>query len=88
MSGRITKGGVLPYPLSRVSWYCWFAIGGVKDPAKLSSWCLAKLAGELPAGTYRLAEGEPGPALHGWQTAQYKFSRYKEDKEPEGSRAE
>jgi len=64
----------------------WFAVGGVKDPAKLSSWCLAKLAGELPAGTYRLAEGEPGAALHGWQTAQYAFTRYREDKDAEGPR--
>ena len=26
----------------------WFAVGGVTDPAKLSSWCLAKLAEDLP----------------------------------------
>ena len=64
----------------------WFAVGGVKDPASLSSWCMAKLAAELPAGTYRLADGEPGPALHGWQTAQYRFVRYKAEKEPEGPR--
>src|SRR5690606_18193613 len=64
----------------------WFAVGGVKDPARLSSWCLAKLAAELPAGTYRLAEGDPGAALHGWQTAQYRFGRYREDKEREGPR--
>ena len=64
----------------------WFAVGGVKDPARLSSWCMAKLAAELPAGTYRLADSEPGPALHGWQTAQYRFARYKEEKEPEGPR--
>ena len=64
----------------------WFAVGGVKNPASLSSWCLAKLAGELPAGTYRLSDGEPGPALHGWQTAQYAFTRYREDKDAEGAR--
>ena len=64
----------------------WFAVGGVKDPASLSSWCVAKLAAELPAGTYRLAGHEPGPALHGWQTAQYRFSRYKAESEPEGPR--
>src|SRR5690606_24115096 len=64
----------------------WFAVGGVKDPVRLSSWCLAKLAAELPAGTYRLDEGDPGPALHGWQTAQYRFGRYREDKEREGPR--
>jgi len=64
----------------------WFAVGGVKDPASLSSWCMAKLAAELPGGTYRIADGEPGPAMHGWQTAQYTFSRYKADKEPTGPR--
>ena len=64
----------------------WFAVGGVKDPARLSSWCMAKLAEELPAGTYRRADGEPGPALHGWQTAQYRFTRYREDKDAEGPR--
>ncbi len=64
----------------------WFAVGGVKNPAELSSWCLAKLAEELPAGSYRLAEREPGPALHGWQTAQYRFTRYREDKDAQGPR--
>jgi leucyl aminopeptidase len=64
----------------------WLAVGGVRDPAALSSWCLAKLADELPAGTYRLASGEPGAALHGWQTAQYRFTRYREEKEPQGPR--
>ena len=64
----------------------WFAVGGVADPAKLSSWCLARLAEVLPAGTYRLAGIEPGPALHGWQTAQYSFARYKKADKPAGAR--
>ena len=64
----------------------WFAVGGVADPDSLSSWCMAKLAEQLPAGTYRRAAGEPGPALHGWQTAQYRFTRYREDKDAEGPR--
>ncbi|HEY6815588.1 MAG TPA: leucyl aminopeptidase family protein [Croceibacterium sp.] len=64
----------------------WFAVGGVRNPAALSSWCLARLADELPAGTYRLAGDEPGAALHGWQTAQYRFTRYREEKEPQGPR--
>lgn len=64
----------------------WFAVGGVANPAELSSWCMAKLAEDLPAGTYRLAEGEPGPALHGWQTAQYTFERYKQPDKPTGPR--
>ena len=69
----------------------WFAVGGVADPAELSAWCMAKLAEVLPAGTYRRAPGkngagEPGPALHGWQTAQYSFTRYKKPENPVGPR--
>jgi leucyl aminopeptidase len=64
----------------------WFAVGGVKNPADLSSWCMAKLAEVLPAGTYRRADGEIGAALHGWQTAQYRFTRYRDDKDAEGPR--
>ncbi|MCV0382489.1 MAG: leucyl aminopeptidase family protein [Erythrobacter sp.] len=64
----------------------WFAVGGVADPAELSSWCLARLAEALPAGAYRLADGEPGPALHGWLTAQYVFDRYKKPENPVGPR--
>ena len=54
----------------------WFAVGGVANPDDLSSWCLAKLAEVLPAGTYRRAEGDPGKSMFGWQTAQYRFGRY------------
>ena len=64
----------------------WFAVGGVANPANLSSWCLAKLAEVLPEGTYRLASGEPGPAMHGWLTAQHRFTRYKDAKDAPGPR--
>ena len=64
----------------------WFAVGGVANPDELSSWCMAKLAENLPEGTYRRAQGEPGPALHGWQTAQYVFDRYKKPERPVGPR--
>ncbi|MBH5323312.1 leucyl aminopeptidase family protein [Aurantiacibacter sediminis] len=64
----------------------WFAVGGVADPAELSSWCLAKLAETLPAGTYRVAGRQPGPAMFGWQTAQYEFTRYHKPDEAEGPR--
>ncbi len=64
----------------------WFAAGGVADPEHLSSWCMAKLAEALPAGTYRRANGEPGAALLGWVTAQYRFDRYKGDDKAEGPR--
>lgn len=64
----------------------WFAVGGVANPDDLSSWCLAKLAETLPAGTYRLATGSPGPALFGWQTAQYRFTRYYDSPDATGPR--
>ena len=64
----------------------WFAVGGVANSDELSSWCMAKLAEVLPEGTYRRAEGEPGPAMHGWQTAQYTFERYKKPENPTGPR--
>ena len=40
----------------------WFVVSGVANPDNLSSWCLARLAEVLPAGTYRLASGEPRAA--------------------------
>lgn len=64
----------------------WFAVGGVANPDTMSSWCMAKLAEALPAGTYRRVGGEPGPAVHGWQTAQYHFERYKKPDHPTGPR--
>ncbi len=64
----------------------WFAVGGVADPDSLSSWCMAKLAEALPEGTYRREGGEPGPALFGWQTAQYRFTRYKDNGAAAGPR--
>ena len=64
----------------------WLAVGGVADPGSLSGWCLAKLAETLPAGTYRLAKGEAGAALLGWQTGQYHFTRYHQDKDAQGPR--
>ncbi len=64
----------------------WFAVGGVANPDELSSWCMAKLAEALPEGTYRRTSGEPGPALHGWQTAQYTFEKYKKPDKPVGPR--
>lgn len=64
----------------------WFAVGGVANPENLSSWCMARLAEVLPEGTYRRANGEPGPALFGWQTGQYRFARYLEQKPAQGPR--
>ena len=57
----------------------WFVVSGVANPDNLSSWCMAKLAEVLPAGTYRRAGGDPGKAAFGWITGQYRFDRYKSD---------
>jgi len=64
----------------------WWAVAGVANRAKLSSWCLAKLAEILPEGQYRLAEIPAGAAMLGWLTAQYRFDRYRRDENVPGPR--
>ena len=64
----------------------WSVVTCVANVASFSSWCLAKLAEVLPEGHYRLAAGEPGPAILGWMTAQYRFERYKQKKSTKGPR--
>jgi leucyl aminopeptidase len=64
----------------------WSVVAGVADPAKLSSWCMAKLAEVLPAGTYRHIDSDPGAALLGWVTGQYRFDRYRKEPSKEGPR--
>ena len=64
----------------------WCVASGVANTASLSSWCMAKLAEVLPPGTYRRAGGEPGPALYGWVTGQYRFDRYRSDASDDGPR--
>ena len=64
----------------------WFAAAGVAKPDALSSWCLAKLAEELPEGLYRLAGAEPGAAMFGWALAQYRFTRYLSEPKPPSPR--
>jgi len=55
----------------------WSVVTVVANVERLTPWCLAKLAETLPEGTYRVDGREPGKALLGWLTAQYKFDRYK-----------
>lgn len=65
----------------------WAVVTVVANVERLGTWCLAKLADTLPEGTYRVADAEPGKALYGWLTAQYKFDRYrKKDDKPHGAR--
>ena len=65
----------------------WSVVTCVANADSLSSWCLAKLAQMLPAGSYRVADRDIGPAAHGWMTGQYRFDRYRTPKEePTGPR--
>ncbi len=49
----------------------------VCDEAAASPWRIASLGGSLPAGTYRIADGEVGAAGLGWMLAQHAFDRYR-----------
>ena len=55
----------------------WEVVSTVAKAAELSPWCLAKLAESLPEGSYRLAEGDPGSAMLGWQLGQHRLTAYK-----------
>lgn len=55
----------------------WEVVATVANVAELSPWCLAKLAEALPEGSYRLADGDPGPAMLGWLLGQHRFTAYK-----------
>ena len=58
----------------------WAAAAGAA--AEPGPWGLAAAAAALPAGTYRLAAGNPGQAALGWLLAHYRFDRYRADAEP------
>ena len=61
----------------------WCAAAGVARAGQLSPWCLAKAAGALPTGSYRLADGQiAGAAALGWLLAQHRFDRYRAEAEP------
>ncbi|HEY0326532.1 MAG TPA: leucyl aminopeptidase family protein [Allosphingosinicella sp.] len=64
----------------------WSVLLGVANRDSLSEWCLAKAAESRPEGTYKLADGSPGPAVLGWLLAQYRFDRFKKEKQTKGPR--
>jgi leucyl aminopeptidase len=55
----------------------WEVVSTVAHIGELSPWCLAKLGEALPEGTYRLAEGDPGPAMLGWLLGQHRLDTYR-----------
>src|SRR5213075_1448293 len=59
----------------------WEVVSTVANAASLSPWCLAKLGEALPEGSYRLAEGDPGPAMLGWLLGQHRFTAYKSEED-------
>jgi leucyl aminopeptidase len=61
----------------------WEVVSAVANVGNLSPWCLAKLGEALPEGSYRLAEGDPGPAMLGWLLGQHRFTAYKSESEDE-----
>ncbi len=65
----------------------WSVLAGVSSLKTLKSWCLAKAAGNLPEGKYRLAdEIDAGDAMLGWLLAHYGFDRYKKSDNETGKR--
>ncbi len=67
---------ILPLPAGD-----WEIVATVANAGSLSPWCLAKLAEDLPEGSYRLADGEPGPAMLGWLLGQHRLSSYRSSDE-------
>ena len=55
----------------------WDVVSTVANAAELSPWCIARLAEVLPEGTYRLADGDPGPATLGWLLGQHRLNDYR-----------
>jgi leucyl aminopeptidase len=61
----------------------WDVVATVANAAQLTPWCLARLAEVLPEGSYRLAEGDPGPAMLGWLLGQHRLNAYRSKVEDE-----
>jgi leucyl aminopeptidase len=55
----------------------WDVVSTVANAAELSPWCVARLAEALPEGSYRLAEGDAGPATLGWLLGQHRLNDYR-----------
>ena len=64
----------------------WAVVTAVANADSLSAWCLAKLAQILPEGRYRVEGRQPGKALFGWLSAQYRFDAYRSKAVARGAR--
>jgi len=64
----------------------WSVVTAVADVDSLSAWCISKLGTVLPEGRYRLEGRQPGKAMFGWMSGQYRFDNYKSKSETRGPR--
>ena len=64
----------------------WGVVTAVAKADSLSAWCLGKLGQILPEGRYRLEGQQPGKAMFGWMSAQYRFDTYRPKAEPKRPR--
>ena len=64
----------------------WAVVTTVANVDNLSAWCLAKLGQILPEGRYRVEGQQPGKAMFGWMSAQYRFDTYKSNPPTKGAR--
>lgn len=64
----------------------WAVVTAVANVDSLSAWCLAKLGQILPEGRYRVEGAQPGKAMFGWMSGQYRFDNYRPKAEPRAPR--
>ncbi len=64
----------------------WGVVTSVANVDSLSAWCLAKLGHILPEGRYRVEGAQPGKAMFGWMSGQYRFDAYRPKAEPRAPR--
>jgi leucyl aminopeptidase len=69
---KVGHFALLPTDTDRVE-----VVAAVKDRQHLTPWCLARLAEALPEGSYRLEEGDLGPAALGWLLAQHRRDAFR-----------
>ena len=76
LTGKAGDAAILPGETAED----WSALLVCDEPPS-SPWRIASRGSALPPGTYRLADGDPGPAALGWLLAQHRFTRYKRTKD-------
>jgi leucyl aminopeptidase len=76
LAGKAGDAAILPGEMAED----WSALLVCDEPVS-SPWRIASCGSALPPGTYRLTDGDPGPAALGWLLAQHRFDRYRKPKD-------